>query len=367
MCIEAPESTTNYLSIGFVEDGAGRHQTDIWKGEECSFVLSKLENIMPIPTHLCGRIALDFLRLFLRSVLKFRCIMTTLERTRWAEPHLATDPFFPESFTVRNAPLNIAHCAWVPRIVCQPVKSTWISASLHPGTHSLTAWKSSTRQQNYYYFSAVCVADCQLLCAYKSTSHRTRSPNRFCKSDTGEDAMNHTRSSCISRWCGLCTVPDISSETEASERLFIRSMRFCGRMSALIFQICSHRGDTENVSFCTVLSLSIGSTLLAVLPFAFRCSCLDAAFRASKRSGSDLLIPNLFTVFNSWWLGCELCLTSCSYYAAIQFRVDQTPRMRISQCKLSRTSSVSTGWIDHKTQSHLSKPWTIVAKLRFTE
>ena len=41
MCIEAPESATHSLSCGFVEDGAGRHQTS--EGEKnvaLSFSLS---------------------------------------------------------------------------------------------------------------------------------------------------------------------------------------------------------------------------------------------------------------------------------------------------------------------------------------
>ena len=37
MCVDAPESTTNYLSSGFVSDRAGRHQTSVGEKNVVSF------------------------------------------------------------------------------------------------------------------------------------------------------------------------------------------------------------------------------------------------------------------------------------------------------------------------------------------
>ena len=73
MCIEAPESTANYLSFGLVEDGAGR--PSLRKREKRRFALfHEPEKTFGRSLHRCGRIALVLKSLFLKATLKFRSV-----------------------------------------------------------------------------------------------------------------------------------------------------------------------------------------------------------------------------------------------------------------------------------------------------
>ena len=110
MCTEAPESTTNCLSSGFLEDGAGRHQVS--EGEKNG----------------------DY-----------------AHENRCAESHLAMDPFFlSRIFMWCNAFFRIARCALVTRTLCPSAKSNWISAAQYPGIRDLIAWNSSTSQHSLF-------------------------------------------------------------------------------------------------------------------------------------------------------------------------------------------------------------------------
>ena len=71
MCIDAPESTTNSLSSGFIADGAGRHQTSVSEKKEAS--------------HVSAGTSLLSLSLFLRPILKFWRVRNALmnHSERW--------------------------------------------------------------------------------------------------------------------------------------------------------------------------------------------------------------------------------------------------------------------------------------------
>ena len=85
MCIDAPESTTNSLSSGLRVDGADRHQFS--EGEKNVVLCFSLENfrifLASLHAGFTGTSLLPF-RLFLRPILKFRCIGVTLMRITWA-------------------------------------------------------------------------------------------------------------------------------------------------------------------------------------------------------------------------------------------------------------------------------------------
>ena len=49
--------------------------------------------------------------------------------------------------------LRLPRCALVTRILGPSVKSTWISAALHPGIRDQVAWNSWTKQRNLYHHS----------------------------------------------------------------------------------------------------------------------------------------------------------------------------------------------------------------------
>ena len=75
MCIDAPASTKNSLSSGFITDAAGRHHTSVSeKKPPLSFVLSFNTRVS------AGALLLPF-RLFQRPILKFWSVRTTLVRT----------------------------------------------------------------------------------------------------------------------------------------------------------------------------------------------------------------------------------------------------------------------------------------------
>ena len=117
--IDAPESTTNYLSSGFVKDGAGRHQTS----EGGKNVASSFSLRLRILSRFCGRI-----------VFVSKCLLETraqiLEHGGYdhEDQNVTWDRFFslPKLSCGVMHLLRIAHCALVPRIVCPSVKSSWI-------------------------------------------------------------------------------------------------------------------------------------------------------------------------------------------------------------------------------------------------
>ena len=70
MCIEAPESSTHFLSFGFVEDGAGGHQTS--EGEKNVALSFSLGLRTPFAISRAPlRAHRSFQSLFLRPVLIF--------------------------------------------------------------------------------------------------------------------------------------------------------------------------------------------------------------------------------------------------------------------------------------------------------
>ena len=82
MCIDAPESTTNYLSSGFTVDGEGRHQFS--EGEKNVVLCFSFSfRIVLVIFHAAGISLLPF-RLFLRPILKLGGIGFALMRITWA-------------------------------------------------------------------------------------------------------------------------------------------------------------------------------------------------------------------------------------------------------------------------------------------
>ena len=122
MCIDAPESTTNYLSSGIVEDGAANEQT--W---ECGFVLffELVDTFGHFPRISAGA-SFSIQGSLMRSVLNFWCVWCTL-------------CFGPENFVpFRKIDLDFG------------------------GATALIASNSSTRQQHLFrnFASGSCQADC---------------------------------------------------------------------------------------------------------------------------------------------------------------------------------------------------------------
>ena len=142
MCIEVLESTRNYVSSGFVLDGAGKHTSEGEKNAALTSSPIELEN-PPLPsppfrTRFCGRVVLASKSLLesCPQILKHKDYACENE---CAESHLAMDPFFPEYLCGVMHPLRVARCASVRRIVFPSVKSTWISAAHCPGIRNLFA------------------------------------------------------------------------------------------------------------------------------------------------------------------------------------------------------------------------------------
>ena len=86
MCIEAPESTANTLPSGFVEDGAGRHQS------------SELADTFGHFPHNCAGASFLSRDFFFRSVFKFGSMSATLERIKMLNYILYWTISFPEIF-----------------------------------------------------------------------------------------------------------------------------------------------------------------------------------------------------------------------------------------------------------------------------
>ena len=115
MCIDAPESTTNPLSSGFVEDGPKASR--MWL---CPF-LSASGHVSPFPTRLFGRIALvaRFLPEICPQISEHRGWAHEVQN---AELHLGMHPLSPKFLRGVMYHLRSARCAFVPRNVGPSVK-----------------------------------------------------------------------------------------------------------------------------------------------------------------------------------------------------------------------------------------------------
>ena len=79
MCIDAPESTTNSFSSGFITDGAGNQTSVSEKKGRFVLYFQVFGKFWPFSTRLRGRIA-RVLNLFLTPILKFWSVQTALVR-----------------------------------------------------------------------------------------------------------------------------------------------------------------------------------------------------------------------------------------------------------------------------------------------
>ena len=82
-CIDAPESTTNYLSSGLIFDGASKHKFS--EGEKNAALFFSFNfNTLLASLHAASRAHRSCHSLFLRPILKFWSIGVTLMRFTWA-------------------------------------------------------------------------------------------------------------------------------------------------------------------------------------------------------------------------------------------------------------------------------------------
>ena len=161
MCIDAQDSTTNYLSSGFFEDGAGNDQT-----------FESEKNVL-LSLSLSIRTFFDKSHASLREVSScvlssiFWSFRTSLVRFTLLNISLRWTLSFPNFLRGEANLLRNARCAFIPRILCSSQKSTWISAAQNPGIRNPYASHDSSSQQIVFHnFSlAFCWADCQPQCA----------------------------------------------------------------------------------------------------------------------------------------------------------------------------------------------------------
>ena len=141
MCIDAPESTTNYLSSGVFEDVAGNDQTsEREKNVLLSLSLSIRTFFRQIPCFSAGGF-------FLCSILDFLEFQDFAREVHTSEYLLAMDPLFPQLLRGEANLLRNARCALIPRILCSSQKSTRIPAAQNPGIRNPHASHDSLSQQ----------------------------------------------------------------------------------------------------------------------------------------------------------------------------------------------------------------------------
>ena len=131
MCIDAPESTTNYLSSGFIADDAGRHQTSA--GEEKVALSSSLSFRV-----LLASISASLRHIVLVSPFLPEIYPQILAREGYAhedrldKSRQAVDHCFLECLRDAVRLLRILHIVVVSRLLCSSVKSMTTSAARGP-------------------------------------------------------------------------------------------------------------------------------------------------------------------------------------------------------------------------------------------
>ena len=172
------------------------------------------------------------------------------------------DPFFSRFLQAVKYILRSARCASVPRIWCSSVKSTRISATLHPGKRNQLAWSSSVRQQHlHHHFSSI---SCDLF-----VHKRHFSPNLHLDSvfnvDTREGVNSHMSDSYSFLKVMSARIFDISFQKNSKN--FIRHLASAvlelkGTIVLLRHAYCHRGGSCKHLLFYPVLLLSTDSILL---------------------------------------------------------------------------------------------------------
>ena len=168
MCIDARDSTTNYLSSGFFEDGAGNDQTfESEKNVLLSLSLSSWtffdESHASLRAHRsCCKVS----SCVYPRILEFQDFAREVHTS---EHILAMDPLFPQLFTWRSEPLEKRTLRFHPKnFVLFPKIDLDFGGSKKPGirNHPFASHDSMSQQILFHHFSlGFCWADCQPQCA----------------------------------------------------------------------------------------------------------------------------------------------------------------------------------------------------------
>ena len=120
MCMGIPVSTTHFPSSGFIEDGAGRHQTSEGGKNVALCLFFELVNASGQFPRISDRYPLSM------------CASVSV--------HAPLTFSFPIFFIYIQCDFRTPHTALgsqefsIPKTLCSSVRSTWISAAVHPGT-----------------------------------------------------------------------------------------------------------------------------------------------------------------------------------------------------------------------------------------